>query len=59
MIAMKVTKSRRRCGMAYSICRRDKKCERKITSENPKEKASCKTRNTMDNDITVDLKEIW
>jgi hypothetical protein len=59
MNSTKVTQSRRRCGMAYSICRRDKKCERKITSEYLKEKASCKTWHTMDNDITVDLKEIW
>ena len=44
--------------MAYSICRREKKCERKITSENLKEKASCKTWHTTDNDITVDLNEI-
>jgi len=54
--ATKVTKSRRRCGMAYSIRRRDKECERKITSEYLKEKASRKTWHTMDNDITVDLK---
>jgi len=44
--------------MAYSICRRNKICERKITSENLKEKASCKTWHTMNNDTTVDLKEI-